>query len=98
MKEAGVEGETSLITEKCRSLLLLFLLLALFLLLHPLITEKCSLMERSLEMIELGLGEATVMAALATHLLHQHGGLDILVNNAGIAYKRDSKAQWASKK
>ena len=38
------------------------------------------------------------VAALATHLLHQHGGLDILVNNAGIAYKRDSKAQWASKK
>jgi kinesin light chain len=30
--------------------------------------EKCTLMERSLEMIELGLGEAHVMAALAGHL------------------------------
>jgi len=35
---------------------------------NSLITEKCTLMERSLEMIELGLGEAHVMAALATHL------------------------------
>lgn len=35
---------------------------------NSLITEKCALMERSLEMIELGLGEAHVMAALATHL------------------------------
>merc|ERR1712012_995074 len=31
-------------------------------------TEKCSLMEKSLEMIDLGLGEAHVMAALASHL------------------------------
>jgi kinesin light chain len=30
--------------------------------------EKCSLLERSLEMIDLGLGEAHVMAALAGHL------------------------------
>ncbi|XP_023325577.1 kinesin light chain [Eurytemora carolleeae] len=35
---------------------------------NSLIQEKCSLMERSLEMIELGLGEAHVMAALAGHL------------------------------
>jgi len=35
---------------------------------NTLIQEKCSLMERSLEMIELGLGEAHVMAALAGHL------------------------------
>jgi len=35
---------------------------------NKLIAEKCSLMERSLEMIELGLGEASVMAALAGHL------------------------------
>jgi hypothetical protein len=33
-----------------------------------LMQEKCTLMERSLEMIELGLGEAHVMAALAGHL------------------------------
>ena len=32
------------------------------------LTEKCSLLERSLEMIDLGLGEAHVMAALAGHL------------------------------
>ena len=30
--------------------------------------EKCSQLERSLEMIELGLGEAHVMAALSGHL------------------------------
>ena len=30
--------------------------------------EKCSLLERSLESIDLGLGEAHVMAALAGHL------------------------------
>ncbi len=35
---------------------------------NSLIQEKCSLMERSLDMIELGLGEAHVMAALAGHL------------------------------
>jgi len=35
---------------------------------NTLIQEKCNLMERSLEMIELGLGEAHVMAALAGHL------------------------------
>ena len=35
---------------------------------NSLIYEKCSMMERSLEMIELGLGEAHVMAALAGHL------------------------------
>ena len=35
---------------------------------NSLIQEKCGLMERSLEMIELGLGEAHVMAALAGHL------------------------------
>lgn len=35
---------------------------------NSLIEEKCHLMERSLEMIELGLGEANVMAALAGHL------------------------------
>ena len=35
---------------------------------NSLIQEKCSLMERSLDMIELGLGEAHVMAALASHL------------------------------
>ena len=35
---------------------------------NSLIQEKCPLMERSLEMIELGLGEAHVMAALAGHL------------------------------
>lgn len=35
---------------------------------NSLIQEKCMLMERSLEMIELGLGEAHVMAALAGHL------------------------------
>merc|ERR1719471_2123432 len=35
---------------------------------NSLIQEKCNLMERSLEMIELGLGEAHVMAALAGHL------------------------------
>jgi len=35
---------------------------------NTLIQEKCNLMERSLEMIELGLGESHVMAALAGHL------------------------------
>merc|ERR1719461_2537354 len=35
---------------------------------NTLIQEKCNLMERSLEMIDLGLGEAHVMAALAGHL------------------------------
>jgi kinesin light chain len=35
---------------------------------NTLIQEKCNLMERSLDMIELGLGEAHVMAALAGHL------------------------------
>ena len=32
------------------------------------LTEKASLLEKSLEMIDLGLGEAHVMAALASHL------------------------------
>ena len=35
---------------------------------NSLIQEKCSMIQRSLEMIELGLGEAHVMAALAGHL------------------------------
>ena len=35
---------------------------------NSLIQEKCTLIQRSLEMIELGLGEAHVMAALAGHL------------------------------
>jgi len=35
---------------------------------NSLIQEKCTLISRSLEMIELGLGEAHVMAALAGHL------------------------------
>ena len=35
---------------------------------NSLIQEKCNLIQRSLEMIELGLGEAHVMAALAGHL------------------------------
>jgi len=35
---------------------------------NTLIQEKCNLMEKSLEMIELGLGESHVMAALAGHL------------------------------
>ena len=35
---------------------------------NSLIQEKCNLISRSLEMIELGLGEAHVMAALAGHL------------------------------
>ena len=35
---------------------------------NSLIQEKCNLIQRSLEMIELGLGEANVMAALAGHL------------------------------
>jgi len=35
---------------------------------NSLIQEKCNLMQKSLEMIELGLGEAHVMAALAGHL------------------------------
>jgi len=35
---------------------------------NSLIQEKCTLMQRSLEMIELGLGEAHLMGALATHL------------------------------
>jgi len=35
---------------------------------NSLIQEKCSLMERSLEMITLGLGEASLMGSLATHL------------------------------
>ena len=35
---------------------------------NSLIEEKCNLIQRSLEMIELGLGEAHVMAALAGHL------------------------------
>ena len=35
---------------------------------NSLIQEKCNLIQRSLEMIELGLGEAHAMAALAGHL------------------------------
>ena len=35
---------------------------------NSLIQEKCGLMQRSLEMIQLGLGEAHLMGSLATHL------------------------------
>ena len=35
---------------------------------NSLIQEKCSMMQKSLGMIELGLGEAHLMGSLATHL------------------------------